>query len=93
MNKNEAFSRVLIDAQLAALGWDVQDPNSVRFEVVLNDGTHADYSLYDHHGRALAVIEAKRYSINSVDAAKAQEAFDTPLASVFAGRPHLTSNT
>ncbi len=28
MNKNEAFSRVLIDAQLAVLGWNVQDANS-----------------------------------------------------------------
>jgi len=69
-NKNEAFSRVVIDAQLAALGWNVQDPNSVRFEVVLDDGTRADYVLCDRDGRAMAVIEAKRFSINPGDAAE-----------------------
>jgi predicted type IV restriction endonuclease len=30
-NKNEAFSRVLIDAMLSAQGWNVADPNAVRF--------------------------------------------------------------
>lgn len=70
MNKNEAFSRVVIDAQLAALGWNVQDPNSVRYEVVLDDGTRADYVLCDRAGRAMAVIEAKRFSVNPGDAAE-----------------------
>lgn len=70
MNQNEAFSRVAIDAQLAALGWDVQDPNSVRYEVVLDDGTRADYVLCDRAGRAMAVIEAKRFSVNPGDAAE-----------------------
>ncbi|MBV6410918.1 MAG: DEAD/DEAH box helicase family protein [Burkholderiales bacterium] len=70
MNKNEAFSRVVIDAQLADQGWNVQDPNSVRYEVVLGDGTRADYVLCDRHGRSLAVIEAKRFSINPADAAE-----------------------
>lgn len=53
MNKNEAFSRVVIDAQLAALRWNVQDPNSVCCEVVLDDGTPADYVLCDRAGRAM----------------------------------------
>jgi type I restriction enzyme R subunit len=70
MNKNEAYSRVVIDAQLADQGWDVQDPNSVRYEVVLGDGTRADYVLCDRHGRSLAVVEAKRFSVNPADAAE-----------------------
>jgi len=70
MNKNEAFSRVLIDAMLAAQGWTVSDPNAVRFEVVMPDATRADYVLCDRHGRSLAVIEAKRYSINPADASE-----------------------
>lgn len=41
-NKNEAFSRVVIDAQLADQGWNNQDPNSVRYEYVLKDGSRAD---------------------------------------------------
>lgn len=70
MNKNEAFSRVLIDAMLAEQGWTVADPNAVRYEVVQGDGTRADYVLCDRHGRSLAVIEAKRYSVNPADAAE-----------------------
>lgn len=70
MNKNEAFSRVVIDALLAAQGWQTTDPNAVRFEVVMPDGTRADYVLCDRHGRSLAVIEAKRFSVNPADAAE-----------------------
>jgi type I restriction enzyme R subunit len=66
---NEAYSRVLIDAQLADQGWDTQDSNNVRYEVTLADGSRADYVLCDRHGRSLAVIEAKRFSVNPGDAA------------------------
>jgi type I restriction enzyme R subunit len=69
MAQNEAFSRVVIDALLADQGWNTQDTNSVRYEVVLEDGTRADYVLCDRHGRSLAVIEAKRFSVNPADAA------------------------
>lgn len=61
-NANEAFSRVVIDTQLADQGWKTQDPNSVRYEYMLPDGTRADYVLCDRHGRSAAVIEAKRFS-------------------------------
>lgn len=70
MGQNEAFSRVIIDALLADQGWNTQDTNSVRYEVVLEDGTRADYVLCDRHGRSLAVIEAKRFSVNPADAAE-----------------------
>lgn len=70
MNNNEAFSRVIIDAMLDTQGWNTTDPNAVRFEVVMSDGTRADYVLCDRHGRSLAVIEAKRYGINPADAAE-----------------------
>lgn len=69
MNKNEAFSRVVIDAQLVAQGWNIQDQNCVRYEVVLGDSTRADYVLCDRHGRSMAVIEAKRFSVNPGEAA------------------------
>jgi type I restriction enzyme R subunit len=61
---NEAFSRVRIDTQLKNQGWDVLDTSAVRFEVVLPDGSRADYVLCDRHGRALAVVEAKRAAIS-----------------------------
>ena len=34
----------------------------------MGDGTRADYVLCDRHGRSLAVIEAKRFSVNPADA-------------------------
>ncbi len=65
---NEAFSRVKIDAQLRDQGWDVLDPNAVRFEYVLPDKAKADYVLCDRHGRALGVVEAKKAAINPIEA-------------------------
>ncbi len=64
----EAFSRVIIDAQLKDAKWNLTDGRSVRFEYVLGDGCKADYVLADRRGRALAVIEAKRMSIDPVGA-------------------------
>ena len=66
---NEAFARVKIDAQLASQGWNTLDLNAVRYEVMLPDGTKADYVLCDRHGRSLAVLEAKRFSVSPGDAA------------------------
>ena len=60
----EAFSRVIIDAQLKDAKWNLTDNRSVRFEYALPDKTKADYVLSDRHGRALAVVEAKRTSID-----------------------------
>ena len=65
---NEAFSRVVIDSQLTAQGWRLTDGFSVRYEVMMEDGTRADYVLCDRHGRSLAIIEAKRFSISPGDA-------------------------
>ena len=63
MTATEAFSRVRIDAQLRLAGWDLEDGRSVRFEHALPDGSRADYALFDRHGRPLAVVEAKRASV------------------------------
>lgn len=76
---NEAFSRVKIDAQLKDRGWDVLNPNAVRFEVVLADQTKADYVLCDRHGRALAVIEAKKAAINPAEAEAQAKAYAVQL--------------
>jgi type I restriction enzyme R subunit len=60
---------------LAAQGWNTQDPNAVRYEVVLPDSTRADYVLCDRHGRSLAVVEAKRSSVSPGDAAAQAKAY------------------
>ena len=79
MKKNEAFSRVVIDALLADQGWNTQDQNSVRYEVMVDDGTRADYVLCDRHGRSMAVIEAKRPSVSPGDAAEQAKGYARQL--------------
>ncbi len=64
----EAFSRVRIDALLGDAGWNPADGAGVLFEHALPDGTRADYVLRDRQGRPMAVIEAKRASVNPVEA-------------------------
>ncbi len=78
-NGNEAFSRVVIDSQLTDQGWKMRDPNCVRYEYVLPDGTRADYVLCDRYGRSMAVIEAKRFSISPGDAAEQAKAYARQL--------------
>lgn len=69
MASTEAWSRAVIDGLLKDRGWKITDGLSVRFEYTLPDGTRADYLLCDRNGRGLAVIEAKKASINAADAA------------------------
>ena len=64
----EAFSRVKIDALLRDAGWNLTDGVSVLFEHALPDGTQSDYVLCDRSGRPMAALEAKRASINPVEA-------------------------
>jgi len=68
MPTTEAFARAVIDALLRDQGWKLTDGHSVRFEYTLPDGSRADYLLCDRNGRGLAVIEAKRSSVNAADA-------------------------
>ncbi|CAD6882034.1 Type I restriction-modification system, restriction subunit R (EC 3.1.21.3) [Methylomonas albis] len=77
-NSNEAFSRAIIDAQLKSQGWNIHDSLSVRFEYVLENG-RADYVLCDRHGRAIAIIEAKRYAISPGDAAEQAKGYAEQL--------------
>jgi len=80
--KKEAFSRVVIDAQLKDVGWNLTDGQSVRYEYQLPDGTFADYVLSDRHGRAMAVVEAKRAATNLQEAAVQGRAYAEQLDDV-----------
>ncbi|KPQ18260.1 MAG: type I site-specific restriction-modification system restriction subunit HsdR [Rhodobacteraceae bacterium HLUCCO18] len=68
MSKSEAFSRVKIDALLRDAGWTLDDGTSVLYEYTLADGTRADYVLCDRAGRPMAVLEAKRTSVDPIAA-------------------------
>lgn len=65
---NEAFARVKIDDLLKDAGWSLTDGWSVLFEEKLVDGTKADYVLCNRQGRPMAVVEAKRASVDLVAA-------------------------
>ncbi len=64
----EAFSRVKIDELLKDADWNLTDGVSILFEHSLPDGSRADYALCDRSGRPLAAVEAKRASINPIEA-------------------------
>ncbi|MXY40623.1 MAG: restriction endonuclease subunit R [Rhodospirillaceae bacterium] len=66
--KTEAFARVKIDELLKDADWNLTDGVSVQFEYALPDGTQADYVLCDRAGRPMAALEAKRASINPIEA-------------------------
>ena len=68
MSTTEAFARVKIDALLEDAKWNLTDGVSVRFEHALHDGSQADYVLCDRQGRPMAVLEAKRASIDPIAA-------------------------
>ncbi len=63
----ETDARILIDRQLREAGWDIEDKNQVSTEETSETG-RADYILKDSRGRAIAVIEAKRFSVDPASA-------------------------
>ena len=64
---DEATTRArLIDSQLSAAGWDIDNPEEVSRELKVHDQPTEtgigwiDYVLWDDNGKPLAVIEAKK---------------------------------
>jgi type I restriction enzyme, R subunit len=88
---NEAFSRVLIDKALEASGWDLLNPQQVRFEYNTTNG-RADYLLLDSLGRVLCVLEAKREDLDPYDAKEQARGYAENLKAPFVilsnGREH-----
>jgi type I site-specific restriction endonuclease len=60
---NETDARIIIDRLLRDADWDIEDKAQVSTEEAAADG-RADYVLKDSRSRPLAVIEAKRFSID-----------------------------
>ena len=63
----ETDARILIDRKLREAGWDPEDKNQVVTEETSEAG-RADYILKDSRGRSIAVIEAKRFSVDPASA-------------------------
>src|SRR3989344_4729474 len=63
----ETDARILIDRKLREAGWDPEDKDQVITEETSQAG-RADYILKDSRGRGIAVIEAKRFSVDPASA-------------------------
>lgn len=59
----ESDVRMILDRKLREAGWDIESKSQVSTEELTKRG-RADYLLKDRRGRPLAVIEAKRFSID-----------------------------
>jgi len=59
----ESDTRMIIDRKLRDADWNIENKSQVTTEESAKKG-RADYLLKDRRGRPLAVIEAKRFSIN-----------------------------
>lgn len=69
----ETDARILIDRKLREADWNIEDKNQVSTEETAENG-RADYILKDSRGRAMAVVEAKRFSVDPSSAK--QQALD-----------------
>src|ERR1017187_226802 len=87
---NEAFSRVLIDEALKFSGWDLLNPQQVRFELNGAAG-RADYVLCGARG-PLCVLEAKREDSDPYDAKEQARGYaenmNAPFVILSNGREH-----
>ena len=63
----ETDARILIDRRLREADWDIEEKNQVSTEETSQSG-RADYILKDSRGRAIAVIEAKRFAVDPASA-------------------------
>jgi len=59
----ESDTRIIINRKLREASWDIEDKNQVTTEELTKKG-RADYVLKDRRGRPIAVIEAKRFSVD-----------------------------
>ena len=70
-SKNEAQSRIQINAMLAQAGWVLDadsDQHNVEVEYRTPIGKPADYVLMDSDGYPLCVLEAKNFDIDPLSA-------------------------
>jgi type I restriction enzyme R subunit len=87
----EADARIIVDRLLREAGWDIEDKSQVSTEEASADG-RADYLLKNQRTQPLAVVEAKRFSIDPYSA-KGQardyaESLSAPFVVLSNGREH-----
>lgn len=87
----EADSRIVVDRLLREAGWNIEDKSIVSTEEPAADG-RADYLLKNNRTQPLAVIEAKRFSIDPYSAKTQAKDYAIKVAAPFVmlsnGREH-----
>jgi type I restriction enzyme R subunit len=87
----EADTRIIIDRLLREAGWDIENKSFVSTEEPSADG-RADYLLKNQRTQPLAVVEAKRFSIDPYSAKQQTKAYAVSLTAPFIllsnGREH-----
>ena len=87
----EADTRIIIDRLLRESGWDIENKSVVSTEEPSADG-RADYLLKNHRTQPLAVVEAKRFSIDPYSAKQQTKEYALSLTAPFIllsnGREH-----
>ena len=78
----EAYARLVIDKLLEAADWDILDEAQVSTEEQNQDG-RADYLLKNTRSQPLAVIEAKRFSIDPYSAKEQARDYARSLCAPF----------
>lgn len=78
----EADARILIDRLLEQAGWCITNKAQVSTEEATSDG-RADYLLKDTRSRPLAVLEAKRFSVDPYTAKEQAKAYAKTLNAPF----------
>lgn len=78
----EADARILIDNLLRDAGWDIANKAQVSTEEPSADG-RADYLLRNSRSQPLAVIEAKRFSVDPYSAKEQAKTYAKSLAAPF----------
>ncbi|MBF0553252.1 MAG: DEAD/DEAH box helicase family protein [Nitrospirae bacterium] len=78
----EADARIIIDKLLEASGWNIINKAQVSTEETTSNGW-ADYLLKDTHSRPLAVLEAKRFTIDPYTAKEQAKAYAISLGAPF----------
>lgn len=88
---SEADARIVIDQLLRDAGWNITDKSQVSTEEPSTDG-RADYLLKNTRTQPLAVVEAKRFSIDPYSAKGQAKAYAESLSAPFVilsnGREH-----
>ena len=79
---NETYARIQINKLLEAAQWDLLNESQVSTEEANQDG-RADYLLKNTRTQPLAVLEAKRFSIDPYSAKTQAKAYAESLGAPF----------